>query len=141
MRQYSQSDPNTGQTFYGLGSKKEDGLMLMTRNYAYPYYYNRWLDYYRPEYQNSYNVYGGNHYIYTDFPEYDNTVPTNHPSRWNPIEDFGRWRNYSWNSYTYTYSSGYFRFQTYYYHGSYSYYWSNRRIFVFPFIYDEEADT
>ena len=36
MRQYSQSDPNTGQTFYGLGSKKEDGLMVMTRNYGYP---------------------------------------------------------------------------------------------------------
>ena len=94
MRQYSQSDPNTGATFYGLGSRKEDGLMVMTRNYAYPYYYNRWLDYYRPEYQNSYNVYGGNHYIYTDFPEYDNTVPTNHPSRWNQIEDFGRWDGY-----------------------------------------------
>ena len=141
MRQYSQSDPNTGATFYGLGSKKEDGLMVMTRNYSYPYNYNRWLDYYRPEYQNSRNIYGGNHYIYTDFPEYDNTVPTNHPSRWNPIEDFGRWRNYSWNSYTTTYSSGYFRFQTYYYHGSYNYYWSNRRVFIFPFIYDEEADT
>ena len=141
MRQYSNSDPNTGQTFYGLGDKKEDGLMIMTRNYYYPGYTARWLDYYRPEYQNVYNVYGSNHQQYQDFPEYDNTVPTNHPSRWNPIEDFGRWNGYSWNSYTYTYSGGYFRFQTYYYSGSYSYYWSNRRIFVFPFIYDEEADT
>ena len=141
MRQYSQSDPNTGQTFYGLGSKKEDGLMVMTRNYGYPGYTARWLDYYRPEYQNYYNVYGNNHHVYTDFPEYDNTVPTNHPSRWNPIEDFERWRGFSWNSYTTTYSGGYFRFQTYYYSGSYNYYWSNRRVFIFPFIYDEEADT
>ena len=141
MRQYSQSDPQTGQTFYGLGSKKEDGLMVMTRNYSYPGNSARWLDYYRPEYQNSRNIYGNNHYIYTDFPEYDNTTPTNHPSRWNPIEDFGRWKNYSWTSYTTPYSSGYFRFQTYYYSGSYNYYWSNRRVFIFPFIYDEEADT
>ena len=141
MRQGGKSDPNTGQTFYGLGDKKEDGLMVMTRNYQYPGYSARWMDYYRPEYQNYYNVYGGNHYLYTDFPEYDNQTPSLHPSRWNPIEDFGRWRSYSWNSYTYTYSSGYFRFQTYYYSGTYNYYWSSRRMFVFPFIYDEEADT
>ena len=141
MRQYSQSDPQTGQTFYGLGSKKEDGLMVMTRNYNYPGSSARWLDYYRPEYQNSRNNYGNNHYIYTDFPEYDNQTPSLHPSRWNPIEDFGRWDGYSWNSYTNTYSTGYFRFQTYYYSGTYNYYWSNRRVFIFPFIYDEEADT
>ena len=134
------SDPNTGATFYGLGARKHDGLMFMTRNYAYPGNNTRWASYYIPEYQNSRNIYGNNHHFYTDFPEYDNLTPTNHPSRWNPIEDFGRWQGYNWTGYTNEYSM-YFRFQKYYYHGTYNYSWSSRRMFVFPFIYDEEADT
>jgi len=134
------SDPNTGSSYYGLGAKRQDGLMTMVRNYSYPAYTNRWIDYYRPIYQDRYNYYGGSHNTYMDFPEYDNTTPANHPSRWNPIEDFGRYQPYSWNSYYIEYSR-YYRIQKSYYQGTYNYYWGARRIFMFPFIFDEESDT
>ena len=124
---------------YGLGAVP-DGVMMMTYNYAYPANSTRFLSYYLPEYQNQRNIYGGNHHLYNAFPSNDPNAPTNQPSRWNPIEDFERYRNYSWQSYnTVQYNS--IRTQKYYYHGTYNYYWTNKRVFAFPFIYDNEGDT
>ena len=132
----------SGNSWYGLGAGPADGCMVMTRNYAYPANSARWMSYYLPEYQNSRNIYGNNHHLYTDFPEYDNGTPTDHPSRWNPIEDFGRWSGFNWNRNAYWRNEyRYWRFQKYYYHGTYNYYWANGRIFIFPFIFDEESDT
>ena len=124
---------------YGLGGQ-HDGMMVMTYNYLYPAANIRWLSYYVPEYQRYYNIYGNNHHLYNRFPEYDPNAATNEPSRWNPIEDFERYRNYAWNSYNIK-SNNVIYSRKYRYHGTYNYYWSNKRVFCFYFNYDNEGDT
>lgn len=127
---------------YGLGSGNPDGSMIMVRQYAYPADQLQWLSYYVPEYHQYHTRYGTTQ-SYWRIPEYDPNGVTNQPSRWNPLEDFERWRSYNWSGYAayYNQSSPYIRMQKYYWHGTYRYYWANRRVFVFPFIYDLEADT
>jgi len=125
---------------YGLGSGNPDGTMIMVRQYNYPADNAQWLSYYNPEYH-QYNTRYGSTQQYWRIPEYDPSGVTNRPSRWNPLEDFERFRGYNWTAYTYYHPNPYIRQQKYYYHGTYRYYWGNRRIFVFPFMYDNEADT
>jgi hypothetical protein len=126
--------------WYGLGSAPY-GHMVMTRQYNYPADNVQWLSYYIPEYHQYNSRYGSNQ-TYWRFPEYDPSASTNEPSRWNPLEDFERFSSYNWSGYrAITYRQRYFRIQKYYYHGTYNYYWGNRRIFIFPFVLDNEADT
>ena len=65
-----------------------------------------------------------NHYIYTDFPEYDNTVWYQSPDGWNPIEDFNRYQqDYYQNNYykyMYAYTGGHFRLYQLFYYYSYN---------------------
>ena len=125
---------------YGLGSGNPDGIMMMIRQYNYPADSQRYISYYNPEYH-QYNTAYGSTQTYWRIPEYDPAGVTNRPSRWNPLEDFERWRNYNWASYWYVHPTPYIRYQKNYYSGNYRYYWGNRRVFAFPFLFDNEADT
>ena len=133
MRTYSDGSYGLGGTAYGH--------MMMTRQYNYPADSQRWLSYYTPEYHQYNTAYGGNQ-TYWRFPEYDPSAAQYEPSRWNPLEDFTRFSSYNWTGYKGpVYNSRYFLNQKYYYSGTYNYYWGNKRVFMFPFIIDNEADT
>ena len=124
---------------YGLGSQPY-GHMMMVRQYNYPSDSQRWLSYYTPEYHQYNSAYSNQ--TYWRFPEYDPSAAANEPSRWNPIEDFSRFSTFNWRGYRGPiYNSRYFLNQKYYYTGTYDYYWSNRRVFMFPFQLDNESDS
>ena len=125
---------------YGLGGVAY-GHMMMTRQYNYPADNQRWLSYYTPEYHQYDTAYGANQ-TYWRLPEYDPSAAQYEPSRWNPLEDFTRFQNYNWTGYKGpVYNSRYFLNQKNYNSGTYDYYWGNRRVFMFPFLLDQEADT
>jgi len=124
----------------GLGGTW-NGTMVLVRNYAMPAYTARYISYYTPQYDRYSGTAYGNNATYWRFPEYDPSAATNQPSRWNLLEDFERFRTYNWAGYNGFAGSTYWRLRKYYWNGSYRYYWGNRRIFILPFIYDNEADT
>ena len=126
---------------YGLGEGNGDAWLVMVRNYNYPGDNQRWLSYYTPEYHQHNSAYGSQ--TNWRIPEYDPSYSSPIPSRWNPLEHWNRWDQYNWSGYLpyVNQSSPYIRIQTYYYSGSYNYYWNNRNIFIIPLVEDAEADT
>ena len=124
---------------YGLGSGAGDAWMVITRNYNYPGDNAQWLNYYTPIYHQHHTRYSNQ--TNWRIPEYDPSYSSPIPSRWNFLEHWNRWDQYSWSSYLANVQPNQIRLQKYRYHGTYNYYWSNKQIFILPLINDAEADT
>ena len=126
---------------YGLGEGAGDAWMVVVRDYNYPGDAARWLSYYTPEYHQHNTAYSNQ--TNWRIPQYDPSYSGNIPSRWNFLEHWNRWDQYPWAQYRpyVNQNSPYIRIQTYYYSGTYNYYWNNKNIFIIPLVQDAEADT